>query len=316
MYNLQFQHYKQKPYRSFVRSSVPYIGIIAFAVIKCYYTITSYCNFSMRLCENAELENRRIFLSNPVKNAYILQSVDTALALLDFLCDHPNMGIADISRALSIGKSTAFRLLFTLENRGFIKKGPDLKYCLGPKFIRMGSLVLESFDIIRYARPFLIDLCNTVSETVHLVIWEEGTDSVRFIDKVLSAHTIRMQSFVGLIQPAYTTGTGKVILANRSDEFIEGYLQRVKLDEITPYTITDRDTLYQALMDIRQNGYGADINESEIGLTCYAAPIFGPSGNVIAAISASGPSERVDTKKELLISSVKEASKSISDCLL
>lgn len=242
---------------------------------------------------------------------YILSSVDNALQILDLLSTNYELSATEVGRRLNIAKSTAFRLLTTLESRGYVKKSTNNKYRLGMKFTYMGSIVLGRMEIIKYAHPFLEKLTKETNETTHLVILEED-NNVRFVDKVTSPSTIRMESFVGLKLPAYCTATGKVLLAYKDEDEIEEYLKTTNFVQYTQYTVKNAEELREILMQIRKNGYGVDANESEIGLTCYAAPILDPSGKAIAAISVSGPSERMYINRQKLISSTKSTASEIS----
>ncbi|MBA1335994.1 MAG: Transcriptional regulator, IclR family [Firmicutes bacterium] len=252
-------------------------------------------------------------LKNNTSN-YILSSVDNALEVLDLLSSNYELSATEVGRMLNIGKSTAFRLLTTLENRGYVKKNSNNKYRLGMKFAFMGSIVLDRMEIIKHSHPFLEELTKDTNETTHLVILEED-NNVRFVDKVTSPSTIRMESFIGLKRPAYCTATGKVLLAYKDENAINEYLKNTNFIQYTQYTVKNAEELREILMQIRKDGYGIDANESEIGLTCYAAPILDPSGKAIAAISVSGPSERMYINKQKLISSIKSTAYEISNSI-
>jgi len=118
-----------------------------------------------------------------------------------------------------MGKSTAFRLLATLEGRSFVDKIENSKYRLGIKLASIGGIVLNRMEIIRVAHPFLVKLTEQSVETSHLVILYNNT-KVQFIDKVSSPSTIRMESRIGLVRSAHVIGTGKVLLAFQDEDFI------------------------------------------------------------------------------------------------
>lgn len=248
------------------------------------------------------------------KTNYILSSVDHALQIMDLLHKRSGIGVVEIAKEIGIGKSSAFRLLATLESREFVKKDAHSKYRLGFKFVQYSAVVLERFDIIQAAHPFLEDLCNSVGETAHLVVWDDD-ETVRFIDKVLSTAALRMDSYVGRAMPAYATSTGKVLLAHKSDVFIQQYLENVTITPFTENTCKTTKQLSGQLSAIRNKGYGVDSEEYEIGLTCYAAPVFDRDGKAIAAISASGPSWRVTANNKRIIEKLKNIAAEISDVL-
>lgn len=241
---------------------------------------------------------------------YILQSVDNTLMVLELLSRMPDLGVAEISRELGFGKATVFRILTTLENRDFVKKDGSAKYQLGLKFAFFGSIVQEQFDYVNEVRPFLIELRDTFNETAHTAILDG--EEIVFVDKVLAKSTIQMASKVGAKLPAYCTGTGKVLLAQKSMEEIDNYLSEVNLKELTRYTITSKEELKEKLIKIKEDGYGSDLEESEVGLVCLAAPVYDYSNEVVMAISVSGPSVRMRQNKELLIEKILDISKRAS----
>jgi len=152
------------------------------------------------------------------KQEYVLGSVNNALRLLEaFNPEKPEMSIAELSRALGVSRSTAFRLLATLQIRGYVTQDPVTnKYRLGLKLLHLGGFVQRELTLCREARPFLETLSRKCGETVHLAILEQ--EEVIFIDKVESYRPMRMGSYVGARMPAYCTGTGKVLLAHLPEE--------------------------------------------------------------------------------------------------
>jgi IclR family KDG regulon transcriptional repressor len=156
---------------------------------------------------------------NKHKGKYILQSVDNALAILQLLCHYEELNVTEIAHYMHMGKSTAFRLLATLEGRSFVDKIENSKYRLGIKLASIGGIVLNRMEIIRVAHPFLVKLTEQSVETSHLVILYNNT-KVQFIDKVSSPSTIRMESRIGLVRSAHVIGTGKVLLAFQDEDFI------------------------------------------------------------------------------------------------
>lgn len=242
---------------------------------------------------------------------YLLSSVYNTLEVLDLLSQHKEMGVAEIAKALDMGKASVFRMLYTLEKKEYVHKTSNAKYMLGIKFAHYGSLVLERRNDISNIKPFLQKLRDKHNETTHLAILDDDYNII-FMDKEASNSTIQMTSRIGAKMPAYETGTGKVLLASKLDESLEREIQNFEIKKKTDYTITDKAALIEELKKIREQGYGEDQEESEIGLTCYAAPVKDITGNTVAAISISGPAARMRQNKEALINSVKETAAYIS----
>lgn len=252
--------------------------------------------------------------SDAKKPSYILQSVDSALDVLELLSNHNELGVSEVSTLLKIGKSTAYRLLHTLENKGYVSKDINSRYRLSIKFAYLGSIVLDRMEIIKHSHSYLEELTKSTNETTHLVIWTDD-NNVRFIDKVTSSSTIRMDSFVGSKKPAYCTATGKVLLAYKDDDFLKKYLKEIDLIKFTSHTIENAEELKEVIHNIKLNGYSEDIDESEDGLTCFAAPIIDPTGNSLAAISVSGPTTRMLSNKPVLVKRLKNMAEKISESL-
>lgn len=242
---------------------------------------------------------------------YLLSSVYNTLAVLDLLSKHKELGVAEIAKELDMGKASVFRMLYTLEKKEYVYKTTNAKYMLGIKFAHYGTLVLERQSNISSIKPFLQKLRDMHNETTHLAVLDDDYNII-FMDKEASNSTIQMTSRIGAKMPAYITGTGKVLLADRLNEELEKKIQTFNLAKRTEYTITDKDKLIDELKKIRSQGYGEDLEESEIGLVCYAAPVKDITGKAIAAISISGPAARMKQNKEELINSIRETAVYVS----
>lgn len=249
------------------------------------------------------------------RDAGVLQSVDNALKIIDVLTSYHEMGISEISRMLKIGKSTAYRLISSLKARGFVEQNTsNEKYCLSLKFSYIGSIVLKRLDLTSISHQYLERLTETYNETTHLAVLD-GIHSI-FIDKVNSPNvSIQMNSAVGSRMPAYCTGTGKLLLAYQSEEYVRKNLSNVNFEKYTYNTILDIDSLIEEFKKIRINGFSEDNEEKEIGLCCYAAPVKNNQGNIIAAVSISGPCARMKEKRVDIINSIKQVGADISKAI-
>lgn len=248
-----------------------------------------------------------------IDDKYLLQSVENALSIIDLLCEHESLGAAEIARYMGLGKSTVFRLLSTLLFKGYVMKDENSKYNLSYKFATIGRIVADRNTLIAQIHPFLTKLTTLSGETSHLVIWHSELEIV-FIDKVISSSSIRMDSMVGLTRIAHTTGTGKVLLANAPQHDLDNYLAKVPFVKHTSKSLTSIRQLMSELDLVRKQGFACDDEEAEMGLTCYAVPIK-QFDTVIAAISISGPTDRMVSKKEQLVEILKEISEEINTSL-
>jgi DNA-binding IclR family transcriptional regulator len=242
----------------------------------------------------------------------LIQSIDRALQILEsFSNEEKELGVTEIANRLDLHKSTVHGILTTLEYRGYIKKNVKTgKYQLGLKLLELGNLVHDSMDLISLAKPYLQELVNKHQETVHLVVYDRG--EVIYIDKIEGKGAIKIMSRIGKRNPVHCTGVGKCLLAFREDHEIEMILKQ-DLKKYTVNTITDSEKLKEQILEIRKNGYAFDMEEIELGLRCIAAPIRDHRRKVVAAISLSGPSMRMDQERmQNLVTDVKKAADMIS----
>jgi DNA-binding IclR family transcriptional regulator len=207
--------------------------------------------------------------------------------LLAELGDGPKR-LGPLAEKFSIHKSTALRLLQTLEKHGFVqRRGDPPEFVLGLRLVELSQNLLEELDLRQVARPHLLRLGAETGETVHLAI-RDGAQVV-YLDKVESIHPVRMYSQVGARADAYCTGVGKILLAYTDPQMWPEMTMR----RFTENTITSREEMLQAAKQIRHNGWGVDEREHEETIRCIAAPVFGPGGVVVAAVSISVPTSRL-----------------------
>lgn len=243
----------------------------------------------------------------------MIQSVDRALKILDFLKNNPKgYGVTEVATHLQIAKSSAHRLLATLVEHNYVQQIENQDYILGLKFIEMNQYVISNLDILSIAHPLIEGLCQEIDEIVHLVQLRDF--EVVYIDKVENNQSIRIYSQIGRTAPLYCTGVGKVIMAYQEPQYIDNYLNFQKeFTQFTPYTVKNSGELMERLHQIRKNGFGYDNQEHELDIRCVAAPIFDYQNKVQFAISVTGPIQRMtDEKVQKLIPYVLECTQQIS----
>ena len=226
-----------------------------------------------------------------------VQSVARAFRILDLLRDNrAGMGVSDVASALGLSTTTAYRLLQTLVACKAVQQDPNNRhYSLAPYMLFYGRAVLNQFDFIASAHPFLGELSKTVGETVFMGILDDF--DLVYVDHVDSLdHILRMAPQIGRRHTSHTTALGKVLLAHLNPDHLETFLSRGELPGLTENTITSPEDLRKELEAVRRNGYALDREETETGICCVAAPVFGADGRVVAAISVSGPSPRLRKK--------------------
>ena len=243
----------------------------------------------------------------------MIKSVDRALHILELLKNNPRgLGVTEISKALDVAKSTAHRLLMSLEGHGYVQKhGKDANYRLGLKFIEMNQVVVENLNVVEIARPFLERLSAETGEIVHLVMLD-GYEIV-YIDKVDNHSTIRIYSQIGRRAQLHCTGVGKAILAHFDEKSISRFIEKNDFRSYTKNTIVDGQALLSELEKIRLDGISYDNEEHEPGIRCVAAPIKDHRNHVQYAISVTGPLTRMTKEKlEACIPKLKETAEIIS----
>jgi IclR family KDG regulon transcriptional repressor len=229
------------------------------------------------------------------------QTLERALTILDFVSEEPRH-IGEIAKFLEVHHSTALRLLHSMRKYDFVYELPNHQYRLGAAVFRLGFRALEALDVRSIAHPFMVELNEKTSETVHLGVLEHG--DVVYIDKVEAQHAVRMHSRIGAVAALHCTGVAKGILAFIPPEQRSELLNGTQLERRTPRTIVDRNELERDLDTARERGFARDDEENEIGIHCVSAPIFNGFGEVEGAISLSTPTSRVD--EETLLGFVPE----------
>lgn len=225
--------------------------------------------------------------------AALSTTVVKALSIIEILASSFEAGISliELSASLNMPKSTIHRYLATLlELRLAERCGVD-RYRLGTKVIELAGSYLASSDLRKESETILNEIAEKTGETVHLAV-PSGAEVV-YIAKVESRYTLRMFSYIGARLPMYSTALGKSILAFSGAERIQAVLLELPKPR-TPNTITSAQALMEELNVVRLRGFAIDNEENEAGICCVGAPILDYTGRAIAAMSISGPCDRLD----------------------
>lgn len=214
-------------------------------------------------------------------------SVRNAILVIEYLAraDNPQ-NLSTISKDLGMNKSTAYRLLSTLEESNYIHQNESTRqYSLGARVSWLSTRFLEKNELRRTARPFLEAMSQKINETIHLGILEHS--GVTYIDKINGREAVIMASQVGGRTPVHCTALGKALLAYQPEPKWHEYVEQNGLPAKTESTITEPEQFYIELKKIRDSGYSIDNIENEDGIRCVASPIFDANNNVVAAVSIS-----------------------------
>lgn len=215
-------------------------------------------------------------------------AVDKALTVLEVVVERaPRASLAEIAVQAGFAKPNAHRILQALVRRGYARTDGRGSYEPGPQVLALAGHVLASLDYASHARPALLALQERVPETVHFGVL--SGDGIFYVEKLEAKGAYRMASAVGMQLPAHSTAIGKAILAALPVEERTALLGRRELTQRTPRTITTRFALETELAEIARAGWAFDDEENELGVRCVGAPVFGPAGRVVGAVSLSMP---------------------------
>ncbi|WP_461061465.1 IclR family transcriptional regulator [Streptomyces pseudoechinosporeus] len=208
---------------------------------------------------------------------------------------HAEAGITEIAAELGVHTSTASRLAGALEAGGLVEQTDERgKYRLGLGLVRLASAATVRLNLSRQSRPACERLATQVAETVNLAI-PDGDAAIN-IDHVLGPSVITTHNWLGRRTPLHATSSGKVLLAQLTDHELESRLT-APLESCTPHTVTDPEILRAQLRRAHADGCAYTVEELEPGLNAVAAPVFASHGQVVAALSASGPSFRLTEQR-------------------
>jgi DNA-binding IclR family transcriptional regulator len=239
-----------------------------------------------------------------------VQSVDRALTILGILARLGEAGVTEIAGELGVHKSTAFRLVATLESHGMVEQNEERgKYRLGVGVLRLAGATTARLDVVQEARPICRKLAADSGETVNIAVLSDR--SALYLDQVAGQSALQSHNWVGQHIPLHATSNGKVLLSGLSSDEIDNRLPR--LPSYTSETVTTKAKLRRELSEVREQGYAVAVDELEVGLTAIAAPIRNAHGDVIASLSVSGPTFRLgEARVKELVPVVQDAADEVS----
>jgi DNA-binding IclR family transcriptional regulator len=249
-----------------------------------------------------------------VRRAPSVQSVDRAISVMELLSRRGWSGVTEVARELDIHKSTAYRLLTTLRDRGLVEQDAATeKYRLGFGLVLLARAVSADLDILRCARPVCERLSERTKETVTIAVLD-GDDAV-VIHQSISRSSALSVDWTGRHTPLHATAAGKLFLAFMPEDQLHRILKR-SLELFTENTIVDPVSLKGQGKQIREEGYASTVEELEAGLNAVGAPIRRADGAVAGAVSVSGPAFRLPPDAFPEIGELsKRAATEISRCL-
>lgn len=241
----------------------------------------------------------------------LVQSVDRALTILQSLARDGELGVTEIAAGLGVHKSTAFRLVATLEAHDLVEQVSDRgKFRLGVGVLRLAGATTVRLDLIQESRPIAVRLAKAVGETVNVAVLS-GAEAL-YLDQVSGPSALALQNWAGQRIPLHATSNGKVLLAHAAPVVVSDALRSLR--RFTSRTVVDPVALQRDLEEVRRRGWALAVDELEEGLTAIAAPIRAVDGAVIASLSASGPTFRLTAERTPEVASrVVAAAREISE---
>ena len=225
-------------------------------------------------------------------NPYAIEALRRAFDILAaFSHERPSLTLAEIVRAVQLPKTTTFRVLSSLVERGYCEWDQQAaKYSLGFELLRLADIRRRQTNVHDVAAPLMREIRNAVNETVILSV--RAGDSRVHIDFVEGLHAMRRMADLGVPAPLYAGAASKVLLAGMDDDEIEAYLDRTDLTAFQDTTITDRALLWREVRAIRKRGFAESKGELFPGGGALAAPIKDFSGKTVAVLDILTPEHR------------------------
>lgn len=239
-----------------------------------------------------------------MKQKYRVPALEKANAVIYEIARNPSqLKLMEISRNLSIHKSTLFSMLTTMEHLNWVTRKPEGTYALGSAMGEWGQHYFQQFDLVKAFLNEAPAYRDQVGETVQLARLEEN--NVYYLAKVEAPAAVRLVSEPGSTFPAHATALGKVLLAHLPEEIIrEKYLKgsnvtnETSLESKTSNTITNMSILLEQLDEVRVRGYAVEEEEAVEGFCCLAAPVKNREGLTDAAVSFSIPIQHWEEKRK------------------
>jgi DNA-binding IclR family transcriptional regulator len=219
-----------------------------------------------------------------------LSVVGRIAAILGAIEEAPgSVGISELAAATGLAKGSVHRLVGQLLEERLVERTADARLTLGVRLFELGSSVPLPRTLAQAARPLMLDLHHATDRQVHLAV----LDGVEVVYVEIVHGGLPLASSVGGRLPAHATGVGKALLAYSPQAVVADRVE-AGLDPMTPRTISTPAGLTRALQDIRTVGTSYDHEESHLGVSCVAAPVFGADKKIRAALSVTGHTPRMD----------------------
>lgn len=221
-----------------------------------------------------------------------IQVIERMMKLLDVLAQHVDpVPLKQLAHETGLHPSTAHRILAAMSASGLVERAENGVYRLGIRLLELGSLVKSRISLRETAIQAMLQLHQKTGESVNLGIRDK--DEIVYVERTSSGRSaIRVVHIVGARAPLHTTASGKLFLAEDGPQQVREYARRTGLPGSTPTSITTLEGLEKELDKVRRHGVAYDLDEVENGVRCIAAGVRDDTGDLVAGLSLSTPSER------------------------
>jgi IclR family pca regulon transcriptional regulator len=224
-------------------------------------------------------------------------SIERGLKVLSvFDRENPELPLGEVARRSGLSPATARRFLLTFKTLGYVGINGKL-YVLRPKVLEIAYAYLNSMNVDEALQPYLREIVQRTGDSSSVTVLE-GAECV-CIANASVRRLVRLSSGVGSRFPAYATSMGRVLLAHRQPAQLKTYFETEQFRKITDFTETNPNKLKKILKEVQVQGYAVVQDELEVGLVSIGVPIWGPAGNVIAAMNCSSVARRTDSEEML-----------------
>lgn len=231
-------------------------------------------------------------MGTPAKNP--IKSTETTFRIVEALHSLDGAGVSELADHTGLPRSTVHNYLSTLEQEEYVVNDGG-QYEVGIRFLELGAYARNRRQIYEIAEPEVRRLAEETDELANLLIEEHGRGT--YLQRARGDAAVQVEAHVGTRVSLHSTALGKAILAHLPESRVDEIIDMHGLEPTTERTVTDRETLFDELADIRDRGYALDDEERLKGLRCVAAPILSTEDRVLGAVSVSGPSHRIMTER-------------------
>ena len=241
-------------------------------------------------------------------------TLERGLSILQFFKQSPDAAIPEVAAALGLSRSTAYRIAERLRELGFLEVNRATnRWRLGREAVQLGVVALQSTDVMQVAPELLRMLLEMAGEAVNLAVFD--ADSMVLLYREQGPQSVTISSRLGSHRPMHASSVGKAFLSAMDERERRVLINRLSFKRFTESTITSTVALDREIGEIRSRGYSIDRSEFEATLACAAAAVFDHRRQPVAAISVSGPAERILPQVDRIGGLVAETAKAISERL-